>query len=170
MQKHSKVNIPHIQVGDSEIQPVSVVRNIGAQLDETLSMRSHVDFFVQQSALLLAEHQQDTTSDGQEDSSNACSCLCNIAAGQWECLALWTPSNSAIQGVTSPERSCSPCVSDWPTGAHNSSTEITTQAACPSADLFQGDSADISSTAWDCTSVHDRSTLPVPANNITTLQ
>ena len=31
---HSKVNIPHIQVGDSEIQPVSVVRNIGAQLDE----------------------------------------------------------------------------------------------------------------------------------------
>ena len=27
---HSKVNIPHIQVGDSEIHPVSVVRNIGA--------------------------------------------------------------------------------------------------------------------------------------------
>ena len=40
---HSKVNIPHIQVGDSEIQPVSVVRNIGAQLDETLSIRSHVN-------------------------------------------------------------------------------------------------------------------------------
>ena len=40
---HSKVNIPHIQVGDSEIQPVSVVRNIGAQLDETLCMRSHVN-------------------------------------------------------------------------------------------------------------------------------
>ena len=40
---HSKINIPHIQVGDSEIQPVSVVRNIGAQLDETLSMRSHVN-------------------------------------------------------------------------------------------------------------------------------
>ncbi len=40
---HSKVNIPHIQVGDGEIQPVSVVRNIGAQLDETLSMRSHVN-------------------------------------------------------------------------------------------------------------------------------
>ena len=36
----SKVNIPHIQVGDSEIQPVSVVRN---KLDETLSMRSHVN-------------------------------------------------------------------------------------------------------------------------------
>ena len=40
---HSKVNIPHIQVGDSEIQPVSVVRNIGAELDETLSKRSHVN-------------------------------------------------------------------------------------------------------------------------------
>ena len=37
---HSKVNI---QVGGSEIQPVSVVRNIGAQLNETLSMRSHVN-------------------------------------------------------------------------------------------------------------------------------
>ena len=40
---HSNVNIPHIQDGDSEIQPVSVVRNIGAHLDETLSMRSHVN-------------------------------------------------------------------------------------------------------------------------------
>ena len=40
---HSKVNIPHIQVGDSEIQPVSVVRNIGAQLDEILSTRSQVN-------------------------------------------------------------------------------------------------------------------------------
>ena len=40
---HSKVNIPHIQVEDSEIQPASVVRNIGAQLDETLSMRNHVN-------------------------------------------------------------------------------------------------------------------------------
>ena len=39
----SKVNIPHIQVGDSEIQPGSMVRNIGAQLDETLSRRSHVN-------------------------------------------------------------------------------------------------------------------------------
>ena len=40
---YSKVNIPHIQVGYSEIQPVSVVRNIGAQLDETLSTMSHVN-------------------------------------------------------------------------------------------------------------------------------
>ena len=40
---HSKVNIPRIQVGDSKIQPVSVVRSIGAQLDETLCMRSHVN-------------------------------------------------------------------------------------------------------------------------------
>ena len=40
---HSNVNITHIQVGDSEIQPDSVVRNIGAQLDDTLSMRSHVN-------------------------------------------------------------------------------------------------------------------------------
>ena len=40
---HSKVNIPHVQVGDGENQPASVVRNIGAQLDETLSMRSHVN-------------------------------------------------------------------------------------------------------------------------------
>ena len=40
---HSKVNIPHIQVGDSEIQPVSAVRNIVAQLDETLTMRIHVN-------------------------------------------------------------------------------------------------------------------------------
>ena len=40
---HSKVNIPHIQVGDSEIQPVSEVRNIVAQLDETLTMRIHVN-------------------------------------------------------------------------------------------------------------------------------
>ena len=65
-----------------------------------------------------------------------------------------TPSNDAIQGATSPERSCSPCVSDWPTEAHQSSTEITTLAACPSADVFQHASADISSTAWDRTSVH----------------
>ena len=41
---HSKVNIPHIQVGDSEIQPVSAVTNIVAQLDETLSMRSHINY------------------------------------------------------------------------------------------------------------------------------
>ena len=132
----SKVNIPHIQVGDSKIKPVSVVRNIGAQLDETLGMRSHVNSL--QGALLLAQHQQDTTPAGQEDNSNACSCLCNIAAGQWECIALWTPSNSAIQGATSLECSCSHCVSDWPTGAHNSSTERTTLAACPSADFIQG--------------------------------
>ena len=39
----SKFNVSHIQVGDSEIQPVPVVRNIGAQLDETLSMRSKVN-------------------------------------------------------------------------------------------------------------------------------
>ncbi len=35
-------NVSHIQVGDTEIHPVSVVRNIGARLDETVSMRSHV--------------------------------------------------------------------------------------------------------------------------------
>ena len=40
---HSKVNTPHIQVGDSEIQPVSLVTNIGAQLDEILSMMSQVN-------------------------------------------------------------------------------------------------------------------------------
>ena len=39
----SKFNISHIDVGDSEIQPVSVVRNIGAQLDGTLCMRNHVN-------------------------------------------------------------------------------------------------------------------------------
>ena len=49
-------------------------------------------------------------------------------------------------------------------------TERTTLAACPSADFIQGASADLSSTAWECTSVHDRSTFPVPANKITTLQ
>ena len=38
-----------------------------------------------QGALLLPEHQQDTIPAGQEDNSNACSCLCNITAGQWEC-------------------------------------------------------------------------------------
>ena len=129
-----------------------------------------IQLFVQQGALLPAEHQQDTTPAGQEDNSNACSRLCNIAAGQWECLALWTPSNSAIHGATSPERSCSPCVSDWPTGAHNSSTERTTLVACPSSDFIQGASTDLSSTAWDCTSVRDRSTLVVPASKITTLQ
>ena len=42
VQNHSKVNVPYIQVGDNEIQPVSVVRNIGAQLDETFCMRRHV--------------------------------------------------------------------------------------------------------------------------------
>ena len=35
----SKFNVSHIQVGDSEFQPVSVVRNIGAQLDETFSIQ-----------------------------------------------------------------------------------------------------------------------------------
>ena len=39
----SKFNVSHVQVADSEIQHVSVVRNIGAQLDETLSMTSHVN-------------------------------------------------------------------------------------------------------------------------------
>ena len=39
----SKFNVSQIQVGDSEIQPASVVRNIGAQQDETLSMRSHAN-------------------------------------------------------------------------------------------------------------------------------
>ena len=43
LHNHSKVTIPHIQVGDSTIQPVSVVRNMGAQLNETLSTRSHVN-------------------------------------------------------------------------------------------------------------------------------
>ena len=69
--------------------------------------------------------------------------------------------------ATSPECSCVP---DWPTGAHNSSTERTTLAACPSADFIQGAIADLSNTAWDCTSVHDRSTFAVPANKITTLE
>ena len=49
---------------------------------------------------------------GQEDNINACSCMCYIAAGQWECPALCTPSNTVISGATSPERSCSPGVSD----------------------------------------------------------
>ena len=39
----SKFNVSHIQVGDSEIQAVSVVRSIGAHLDETLNMRSRVN-------------------------------------------------------------------------------------------------------------------------------
>ena len=73
---------------------------------------------------------------------------------------------SKVQRVQNAEL-CSPCVSDWPTEAHNSSTERTTLAACQSADFIQGASADPSSTAWDCTSVHDRSTFPVPANKIT---
>ena len=89
-------NVSFIQAGDSEIQPVSLVRNIGAQLDETLSMGSHVNSLCSRAQLLLAEHHQYTTPAGQEDNSNARSCLCNIMAGQWECLALWTPSNSAI--------------------------------------------------------------------------
>ena len=42
VQNHSKVNVPYIQDGDNEIQPVSVVRDIGAQLDETFCMRRHV--------------------------------------------------------------------------------------------------------------------------------
>ena len=39
----SKFNVSHIQGCDSEIQPVSVVRNIGAQLDDTLIIWSHVN-------------------------------------------------------------------------------------------------------------------------------
>ena len=39
----AKVNIPHLQIGSSKIQPVSSVRDIGAQLDNTLNMRSHVN-------------------------------------------------------------------------------------------------------------------------------
>ena len=38
-----RLTSPISRFGDSEIQPVSVVRNIGAELDETLSMRSHVN-------------------------------------------------------------------------------------------------------------------------------
>ena len=166
---HSKVNIPHIQVGDSDIQPVSVVRNIGAQLDETLSMRTHVNSLCSRAHFYLRNISKIRHLLDRRTTSNACSCLCNIAAGQWECLALWTSSNYAIQGATSPERSCSPCVSDGPTGAHNSSTERTTLAACPSVDFMQSASADLSSTAWDCTSVHDQATFMGPANKITTL-
>ena len=72
---HANVNIPHIQVGDSEIQPVSVVRNIGAQLDETLSMRRHVNSLcIRANFTCGTSARYDTCC--QQDNSNACSCLC----------------------------------------------------------------------------------------------
>ena len=43
------VNTPHIQVGDSEVQPVSVLRNSGAQLDDTL----YIYIFIHGRPLLL---------------------------------------------------------------------------------------------------------------------
>ena len=131
---HSKVNIPHIQVGNSEIQPVSVVRNIGAQLDETLSMRSHVNSLCSSAHFYLRNiskirHLLDRRTPATLVHAYVTSRLDNGNA-----LLCGLPQT--IQDATRPERSYSPCVSDWPTGAHNSSTERTTLAACPSADFI----------------------------------
>ena len=41
-QQLTKINIPHISVGDTEIRPSSVVRNLGSWFDNTLSMEVHV--------------------------------------------------------------------------------------------------------------------------------
>ncbi len=130
----SKFNISHIDVGDSEIQPVSVVRNIGAQLDETLRMRSHVNSLCSRAHFYLRNiskirHLLDRKTTATLVHAYVTSRLDNGNV-------MRTPSNSAIQDATSPERSCSHGVSDWPTGAHHSSTERTTLAACPSADLL----------------------------------
>ena len=43
VQNQSKFNVSHIQVGDSEIQPVSMVTNSEAQLDDTLILMSHIN-------------------------------------------------------------------------------------------------------------------------------
>ena len=72
---HSKVNIPHIQVGDSEIQPVSAVRNIVAQLDETLSMRIHVNSLCSRAHFYLRNISKIRHLLDRRTMSNACSCL-----------------------------------------------------------------------------------------------
>ena len=41
-QQLMKINISHITTGDSEIVPLSPVKNLGAWFDETLSMNSHI--------------------------------------------------------------------------------------------------------------------------------
>ena len=93
----SKFNVAHIQVGDSKIQPVSVLRNIGAQLGETLSMRSHVNSLCSRAHFYLRNISKIRhLLDRRTTTTLVHACLCNITAGQWECPALWTLSNYAI--------------------------------------------------------------------------
>ena len=86
----SKFNVAHIQ-------SVSMVRNIGAQLDETLSMRGHVNSLCSRAHFYLRNISMIRhLLDRRTTTTLVLACLCNITAGQWECPALWTPSNPAI--------------------------------------------------------------------------
>ena len=134
---HSKVNIPgpHIQVGDSEIQPVSVVRNIGAQLHETLSMRSHVNSLCSRAHFYLRNiskirHLQDRRTTATLVHAYITSRLDNGNA-----LLCGLPQTLLSKVKRVPNAAVLPGVSDWPTGSHHSSTATTTLAACLSADF-----------------------------------
>ena len=129
---HSKVNIPHIQVGDSVIQPVSVVRNIGAQLDEPLSMRSHVNSLCSRAHFYLRNISKIRHLLDRRTTATLFHAYVTSRPDNGNALLCGLPQTllSKVQRVQNAQV-CSPCVSDWPTGAHNSSAERTTLAACP---------------------------------------
>ena len=166
LRSQSKFNVSHIQVGDREIHPVSVVRNIGAQLDETLGMRSHVNSFCSRAHFYLRNiskirHLLDGRTTATLVRAYVTSRLDN---GNVLLCGLLQTLQSKVQRVQSAAAWCV-----WLTDG-STSLQRTTLAACPSADFIQRASADIPSTVWDRTSVHGWFTFLVPANKIPTLQ
>ena len=149
--KQSQFDASNIQVGDSEIQPVSVVRNIGAQLDETLIMRSHVNSLCSRAHFYLRNISKIRHLLDRRTTATLVHAYVTSRLDIGNALLCGLPQTmlSKVQRVQNAAARV-----DWPTGVHYSSTARTALAACPSADFCQDAIADITSTAWDRTSVH----------------
>ena len=87
---------PHIQVRDREMQPVLVVRNIGAQLDEILSMRSHVNSLCSRAHFYLRNVSKIRHLLDKRTTATVVHAYVTSQLDDGNALALCTPSNSAI--------------------------------------------------------------------------
>ena len=132
-QQLSKVSLPFITIGDSQITPSSQARNLGVIFDSTMTLKPHISNIVR----VLSFHIRNISRIRKYLNQSAAEQIIHaFVTSRLALLVLWSPAESNISSSAHTKHSSSCCNFVQKVMPYHSNLERTVLASCFTENCF----------------------------------
>ena len=135
-QQLSKVSLPFITIGDSQITPSSQARNLGVIFDSTMTLKPHISNIVRVSSFHIRNISRIRKYLNQSAAEQIIHAFVTSRLDNGNALFLWSPAESNISSSAHTKHSSSCCNFVQKVMPYHSNVERTALASCFTENCF----------------------------------